>query len=228
MQQPHGEPGARNHAMRAPLGVGAAEQCASPPALRLACGLRGPAQTHQSSHLREAGAMRQPHGEPSVRRSQAGRAPQGVGAAEQCASPPALRLARRLCGAAQMHQSSHLREAGGTSSPAGAAHLAPPAARTALLRRGAAQARRRRRAGCGACGLRGAPARQRRPLQAVVRKPGVDKTRRDPGLPCLGHAIAPRSLRRGPAGSELRPALAPAEVSPAWCLTVTVLNERMK
>ena len=74
MQQPHGEPGARNHAMRAPLGVGAAEQCASPPALRLACGLRGPAQTHQSSHLREAGAMRQPHGEPSVRRNHAMRA----------------------------------------------------------------------------------------------------------------------------------------------------------
>ncbi len=66
-QQPRDEPGARRyHATRPPLGVGAAQQCAAPNSLRLACGLRGCVILAQNSHLPKVGAARRPHGRPGL------------------------------------------------------------------------------------------------------------------------------------------------------------------
>ena len=101
-------------------------ECAATNSLRLACGLCGAAQMHQNTGRPKAGATQQPHDEPGARRNRAGRAPLGVGAAEQRASPPS----RRLCGPAEMRRSSHLRESGAMQQP----HGEPGARRNHALR----------------------------------------------------------------------------------------------
>ncbi len=148
-------------------GVQAGDSTAALASLRLARRLRGAAQMHKSSHLREASALQQPHGEPGARRNHAMRAQPPSAAPPRtrsgsraacaallrciktltCASPArcssltarlapdvimprraaaqrtaalaSLRLARRLRGAAQMHKSSHLREASALQQPHG-------------------------------------------------------------------------------------------------------------